>query len=248
MKIVVCISHVPDTATRIKISSDGKNIDKSGVSFVINPYDEFAVEEALKTKEKFGGEVIAISIGDVQNKETIKKALAMGCDKGILLKTSKTLDSLSVAQILSAEIKNINPEIVFVGKQSVDYDSSAVGQMLAELLNFTSVGTVVKLEINDKNVIAEREIEGGREVVKTVLPTVITCQKGLNEPRFPSLKNIMQAKSKPIEEKDAMDISENIEILSMQIPASKQKGKILEMSDDAVTQLVQLLKNEAKVI
>lgn len=248
MKIVACVSHVPDTATRIKIGADSKSIDKTGVSFVINPYDEFAVEEALRTKQKFGGEVIAVSVGNDANKDTLKKSLAMGCDKGILIKTDKNPDSLTIAEFLCEEIKKINPDIVFFGKQSVDFDSSAVGLMFAELSGFTAIGTVVKLEINGTDVIAEREIEGGREIVKASLPVVITCQKGLNEPRFPSLKNIMQAKTKPIEEKPAADISNKVEITSMNLPPSKQKGKILAMSNDAIPQLVQLLRQDAKVI
>ena len=134
MKIAVCVSHVPDTATKVKIGADEKTIDSTGVTYIINPYDEFAVEEALKTKEKFGGDVTAISVGSDANKETIKKALAMGVDNGILLKDDSQRDSIGIAHALAEEIKNGNYEIVFMGKQSVDYDNSIVPQLTAEIV------------------------------------------------------------------------------------------------------------------
>lgn len=248
MKIVVALSHVPDTATKIKISQDRKNIDPTGVSFIINPYDEFAVEEALRTKEKFGGEVVIVTYGNDSAKESIRKALAMGADKGILIKGELNVDSLTVAEALASEISKLNPDIVFCGKQSVDYDSSAVGQMLAELLNFPSISTVVKLEIENGKVKAEREVEGGIEKVESSLPVVITTQKGLNEPRYASLKGIMAAKSKPIEEK-TFDASNNrLVVNELRLPDSKRKSKILGTDASAVPELVKLLREEAKVI
>jgi len=204
MNIAVCVSHVPDTATKIKIGTDGKSIDSSGVIYTINPYDEYAVEEALKTKEKYGGEVTIISIGGEANKETIRKALAMGADKGILLKDESVKDSFAIAKALAEELKTQNYEIVFFGKQSVDYDNAITGQLTAELLGFNCVSTVVNLKIGNNKIIAGREIEGGREVVETELPAVITTEKGLNEPRYASLKGIMAAKKKIIREKPAL--------------------------------------------
>ena len=147
MKIVVCVSHVPDTATRVKIGSDGKSIDPSGVTFIINPYDEFAVEEALKTKEKLGsGEVVSVTLGSDNSKETIRKALAMGVDSGVLLKDDNHRDSFGVAKALAEEIKAQGAQLVFMGKQSVDYDNSIVGQLTAELLGYSCVSVVVKLD------------------------------------------------------------------------------------------------------
>ncbi len=248
MKIVVCVSHVPDTATKIKIASDGKVIEQSGVTYIINPYDEFAVEEALKTKEKFGGEVFAVSVGSDANKESIRKALAMGADHGILLKDDNQKDSLSIAYALAEEIKSIGAEIVFFGKQSVDYDSSITGILTAELLEFSSISVVVNLILDDKKVIAEREIEGGREVVETVLPVVITTQKGLNDPRYASLKGIMAAKKKIIEEKPAAVKENVIDIINMKLPPPKQPGRIIGTDVSAVPELVRLLREEAKVI
>jgi electron transfer flavoprotein beta subunit len=249
MKIVVCVSHVPDTATRIKVGRDGKTIDPAGVTFIINPYDEYAVEEALKTKEKLGsGEVVVVSLGGDNSKETIRKALAMGVDSGVLLKDENHRDSLGVAKALAEEIKAQGAQIVFMGKQSVDYDNSIVGQLTAELLDFNCISVVVKLDIDGEKVVAEREIEGGREVVQTSLPVVITCQKGLNEPRYASLKGIMAAKKKTIEEKAAASYTPTSEVISMQLPSGKQPGRIVGSDASAVPELVRLLKEEAKVI
>ena len=249
MKIAVCVSNVPDTATRIKIGSDGKSIDPSGVTFIINPYDEYAIEEALKTKEKLGeGEVVILTLGADGSKETIRKALAMGADSAVLLKDDNPRDSIGIAKALADEIKAIGAEIVFMGKQSVDYDNSIVGQLTSELLGYNCVTVAVTFELNDKQIVAEREIEGGREVVQTSLPAIITCQKGLNEPRYASLKGIMAAKKKTIEEKPAKEVAASTEILKMYLPPPKQAGRILGTDSSAVPELVKLLKEEAKVI
>ncbi len=248
MKIAVCVSHVPDTATKIKVGSDGKKIDSNGVTFIVNPYDEFAIEEALKTKEKFGGETFVLSVGGEASKETIRKALAMGIDNGILLKDENPRDSFSVAAALAEEIKTLGCEIVFMGKQSVDYDNSIVGQITAELLNYCCISTVVDLKIENSKITAEREIEGGREIVEAELPIVITCQKGLNEPRYASLKGIMAAKKKVIAEKPAIAVENRSEVLKMFNPPPKNPGRILGTDASAVPELVRLLREEAKVI
>jgi electron transfer flavoprotein beta subunit len=249
MKVVACVSHVPDTATRVKVGSDGKSIDPTGVTYIINPYDEYTVEEALKTKEKIGtGEVIVVSLGGENCKETIRKALAMGADSGILLKDEQPRDSFGIAKALAEEIKNQGAQLVFVGKQSVDYDNSIVGQMTAELLDYNCVPICVKFEMNGEKVIAEREIEGGREIIETSLPCIITCQKGLNEPRYASLKGIMAAKKKTIEEKPAASFTPGTEVIKLQLPAGKQPGRIIGSDASAVPELVRLLKEEAKVI
>ena len=250
MKIAVCVSHVPDTATKVKLNQDGKTIGPAGVTYIINPYDEFAVEEALKTKEKIGGdsEVTVISVGKSTNNETIRKALAMGVDKGVLLKDDNPRDSFGIAKALSEEIKSIGAELVFFGKQSVDYDNSTTGQMTAQMLDYNCVTVVVKFDLEGNKISAEREIEGGKEVVETQLPAIITCQKGLNEPRYASLKGIMAAKKKSIEEKPAAAYDNNIETLKMHLPAAKQPGRILGTDATAVPELVRLLREEAKVI
>ena len=248
MKIAVCVSHVPDTATKVKIGADDKTIDPAGVTYIINPYDEFAVEEALKTKEKFNGEVTVISVGGDANKDTIKKALAMGVDRGVLLKDDNQRDSIGIAKALADEIKKENYQIVFMGKQSVDYDNSIVAQLTAEILNYSCISVVVDLKIEENKIIAEREIEGGREVVETQLPVIIAAQKGLNEPRYASLKGIMAAKKKVIEEKPAATAENTIEVIKLHKPAAKQPGRIIGTDASAVPELVKLLHEEAKVI
>jgi electron transfer flavoprotein beta subunit len=250
MKIAVCVSHVPDTASKIKIGPDRKTIDPAGVTYVINPYDEYAIEEALKTKETVGGdsEVIVITIGKEDSKETIRKALAMGTDRAILLTDEKERDSFGIAKALSEEIKAQSVDLVFMGKQSVDYDNSIVGQMTSEMLGFGCVSVVVDFKLNGNKITAEREIEGGREVIETVLPAIITCQKGLNEPRYASLKGIMAAKKKTIEEKSAHEAELSSEIISMHLPPPKQAGRIIGTDSSAAAELAKLLREEAKVI
>lgn len=248
MKIAVCVSHVPDTAAKINIGSDGKTIDPNGVTYVVNPYDEFAIEEALKTKEKLGGETVAISLGSDANKETLRKALAMGIDNAVLLKDGGYRDSLSVAKALADEIKAQGAELVFFGKQSVDYDNSAVGQITAELLGYNCVSVAVSFVLDGNKITCEREIEGGKEIVETTLPALITAQKGLNEPRYASLKGIMAAKKKEIAEKSPAAANNFTEVIAMKRPPSKQAGKILGSDATVVPELVRLLREEAKVI
>lgn len=250
MNIAVCVNHVPDTATKIKIGDDNKSIDKNGVTYIINPYDEFAVEEALKWKENAGSDskVTVFSVGNDPNKETIKKALAMGADEGILIKNENDIDSVGIAKALSNEIKNHNFDVVFCGKQSVDYDNNAVPQMLAEFLGFSCATVIVELKLNDNKITAEREIEGGREVVELELPAVIGAQKGLNEPRYASLKGIMAAKKKTITEKPATSYENLTEVIKMHKPPAKQPGRILGSDASVVPELVRLLREEAKII
>ncbi len=248
MKIVVCVSNVPDTAAKINIGADGKSIDTKDVTYVLNPYDEFAVEEALKVKEAAGGEVVVLGYGTDKTKETIRKALAMGADSAVLLKTESYLDPVAEAKAYANEIKELGAELVFTGKQSVDYDDGVTGQLLAEFLGYNCVSVVVGLTVDGESITAEREIEGGKEIVATKLPAVITAQKGLNEPRYASLKGIMQAKRKKIEEKELADSQNYLEVVKMKKPAAKSPGKILGSDVSAVPELVKLLKEEAKVI
>jgi electron transfer flavoprotein beta subunit len=247
MKIAVCISHVPDTTTKVIIGQDGKKIDEKGVTYIINPYDEYAVEEGLRLKEKNGGEVTAISLGSDSSKETIRKAYAMGVDKGILIKDTNEQDSLSTAQSLAVVLKDLSPDVILFGKQSIDYDSSQVGVLVAEILGYSSVTIVTKLEISGNTATCEREIEGGKEIVEASLPLVITAQKGLNEPRYPNLKGIMAAKSKPIQEIPNTPKEKASNILKMNKPASKSSGRIIATAD-AAKELVKVLHDDIKII
>lgn len=248
MKIAVCVNHVPDTATKIKVGPDGKKIDTNGVTFIVNPYDEYAIEEGLKLKEKTSGTVYVIGLGGEAHKESLKKALAMGADEGILLKTDQDFDSVTVARLLADEIKSLGCEVVFTGKQSIDFDNSAAGQLISEFLGFNCVSNVVALTIDNNAIQAEREVEGGREVVKTSMPAVITAQKGINEPRYASLKGIMAAKKKVITEKAVSNSTPKSTSLGLRLPAPKNPGRILGSDAAAIKELVKLLREEAKVI
>jgi electron transfer flavoprotein beta subunit len=215
---------------------------------MLSPYDEVAIEEGLRMREKFKGEAVVISLGNDAHKETLRKALAMGVDKAVLLKDDGVRDSYGVAFGLAEEIKQRSPDVVLFGKQSIDYDDAQVGTLVAEMLGMPSVAVVVKMEIQEGKVVCEREIEGGHEVVETKLPAVFLAQKGLNEPRYPSLKGIMAAKSKPIEEKLAATAELRVETLQMRKPPSKGAGKIIGTDKAAVAELIRLLHEEAKVI
>lgn len=248
MKILVFVNHVPDTETKVKVAADGKTIDTAGVNFMLNPYDEYAVEEGLKLREKFSGEAVVVSVGSDTHKEALRKALAMGCDKAVLLKDSSTNDSFAVARALADYAKEYSPDVVLCGKQSIDYDDAQVGGLVAEMLSMPSISVVVKLEIASGAVVAEREIEGGNEVVHSKLPVVIMAQKGLNQPRYPSLKGIMEAKRKQIEERTISPVEAKVEVLALKKPAPKASGKIVGTDASAVPELVRLLREEAKVI
>jgi len=203
VNIVVCIKQVPDTETKIRIGSDGKVIDTSDVNFILNPYDEYAVEEALQIKEKSGsGEITILSLGPERTTSAIRTALAMGADKAVHIKVEDAyLDSYSVSVALSQVLKEMEFDLILMGKQAVDDDNSQIGPRVSALLDIPCVSVVANLEVGDGNLVADREVEGGIEVVEAKLPAIVTCQKGLNEPRYAALKGIMMAKKKPIEEK-----------------------------------------------
>jgi electron transfer flavoprotein beta subunit len=248
MKIVVCVNHVPDTEAKIRVGADGVTIDRAGVNFMLNPYDEFAVEEGLRLKEKFGGELTVLSVGGDAHKETLRKALAMGVEKALLLKDDAPRDSYGVAKAIAEELRPVTPEVILFGKQSIDYDDAQVGTLVAEMLGIPSVAVVVKMQVQDGKVVCDREIEGGHETVETRLPVVILAQKGLNEPRYPSLKGIMAAKTKPIQEKPAAPAELRVEVVRMSKPPAKGAGKIVGTDKSAVPELVRLLREEAKIL
>ncbi len=250
MKIIVCVSHVPDTTTKINLASDGKNIDPAGVKFILNPYDEFAVEEALKLKEKNGGEVIALSVGSDAAKEAIRQALAMGADKGILVKGEKS-DSFNVAEMLAQAITPLTPDLILLGKQSIDFDGMEIAPMLSELLDLPAAAVITGLSFDGTNVSAEKEVEGGKEIISLALPCIISAQKGLNDPRYPSLPNIMKAKSKPIEEIAGTPSAPRSMVVRMDKPEKKRANKLIQSDGNAqaaAAELVRLLHEEAKVI
>ncbi len=250
MKIAVCVKRVPDSEARIKIDAGGKAIDEGGVKFILNPYEEFAVEEALKLKEAAGsGEVVVVSLGNDASQETIRTALAMGADRGVLLKTADVpLDPLPVAKALAAELAGGGYDLIFFGKLAIDDYSHGVGPMVAELLELPCVSAISKLDVFDGRGTAEREIEGGVEVVEFPLPAVLTADKGLNEPRYPALRGIMQAKKKPLEVRDVTLDAAGLEMLSLSYPPERKAGRIVGEGAAAVPALIDALKNEAKVL
>lgn len=249
MNILVLVKQVPDTETKIRIAENGKGIDETSVNFVVNPYDEFAIEAALQIKEAQGGEVTLISLGPDGAVTALRTGLAMGADKAVLLKAvnSRFMDSYAVASHLAEDIKTRDYHLILCGKKAVDTDAQQVGTLLAMQLGIPVISSILKLEINGNQVTAGREIEGGSETVTSSLPAVLTCDKGLNEPRYPNLKGIMMAKKKPIEEKE---ISGGVSpaLAAMEYPPQKAEGRIVGDGPDAAGELARLLREEAKVI
>ena len=241
--------RVPDTATRIKIASDGKSIDTSDAEFVINPYEEYALEQAVQLKEKLGGEVTVVTLGPEKTTQVIMKALALGADKAIHLKSDKIPDDPgSTAKALANELKGLEFDVLLFGKKGVDDDNQQVGQMVAELLGIPCVTQIVKLEVSARKAVAHREVEGGSITVETTLPATFTAEKDLTVPRYASLRELVAARKKPIVVKDIQLPQSSIEIVSIQNPPPRPTGKIVGRGVDAVPILVKLLHEEAKVI
>jgi electron transfer flavoprotein beta subunit len=249
VRSIVCIKRVPDSEARVRISADGQTIDASGVKFAMNPYDEFALEEALQLKEQAGeGSVTALTVGPDGARETLRSALAMGADEGVLLRSDGSIDGLTVARALADEISTREYDLVLFGKQAIDDDNMQVPAMVAQVLGLPCATVVVDLKIEAGVGTAKREIEGGHEIIEFDLPGVVSAQKGLNDPRYPSLKGIMAAKRKPLEEKDVALADPKIELLAMTPPPARPEPQIVGEGADAVPELVRRLREEAKVL
>lgn len=242
------MKSVPDTESRIKIIPENNWIDESDLKFIINPYDEFAIEEALKIKETAGGDVTLICLGPERAVDELRKGLAMMADNAILLKTEKLVSPLLTAKALTEELKAGGYDIILFGKRSVDNDSYAVSSMVSELLGIPIVTSITELNVGDGKITVKRIIQKGTEVVECQLPAVITAEKGLNEPRYPSLKGMMMAKRKEIEQKDVNFDEPGLEITKIEYPPERAPGKIVGEGAEAVPELVRLLKEEAKII
>jgi len=247
---VVCVKQVPDTETRVKIAADGRSLDPAGVSMILNPYDEFAVEQALRVKEQLGaGEVVAVSVGGAGVPTTLRNVLAMGADRAIHLKTDTAgPDPLAVARALAQVIRPLEARLVWLGKQAVDDDAAQVGPMLATLLGRPCATVVAKFELAGEVANVEREVEGGREQLEVPLPAVLTTDKGLNDPRYASLKGIMAAKKKSIEERPADLGAPNLERVALELPPPRKPGRIVGEGTAAIPALLQALRAEAKVL
>lgn len=249
MNILLLLKAVADSEASIKPSMDGKSVHLDGVTFVLNPFDEFAVEEALKLREAAGaGEVVAVSVGLDDVPKVLRTALAMGVDRAIHVKGDAGFDSLATARALANAIKGQSYDLILCGKSAIDHDNHGVGMMVAELLDLPSVSVVVKLEQRDGKLYAEREVEGGLVVVELPTPCVVAAQKGLNEPRYASLKGIMAAKKKPIDEVAADFGTLQVEALQVLPKPDRQPGQILGNGVDAIPALIQKLREEAKVL
>ena len=249
MKLLVTVKRVIDYNVQIRVKADGSGVEKDNVKMSMNPPDENAVEEALRIKEAGkADEIIILSIGNDKAQETIRTALAMGADRAIHIKTDNDLEPLAISKIISKVVEEEKPSIILMGKQAIDDDSNQTGQMTSALLNWPQATFASKIEIEGQNAIVTREIDEGLERIKVSIPFVASCDLRLNEPRYASLPNIMKAKKKPIDTKEASSLGINIEPRIEQIkveePPVRQKG--IMVSD--VAELVQKLKHEAKVI
>jgi len=256
---VVCIAQVPDTESRIKIGADGRHIDEAGIKFIVSPYDEFALEEAIRLKEKQAGDVTVVSFGPDRVQQALRECLARGATKALHVKgESNDADALGIAKVLAAAIKSVPHDVVFFGKQGVGTDNSLVGPMVAELLGYPQVNVVTHVEVGDGKLTAHREIEGAEEIIEAPLPAVITAQKGLNEPRYASLKGIMAAKKIAIESKSLADLGlqdsdivhQRVTVVSLELPPEKSGGRKVDGGDPAAAakEIIKYIQEEAKAL
>ena len=249
MKIIVPVKRVVDYNVKVRVKADGSGIETSGVKMSMNPFDEIAVEEAVRLKEKgVATEIVAISMGVAQCAETIRTALAMGADRGILVESTEDLQPLAVAKLLKAIADAEKPGLIILGKQAIDDDMSATGQMLAALLGWSQGTFASKLEFAGETMTVTREVDGGLETVALQLPSIVTTDLRLNEPRYASLPNIMKARKKPIENKKpadyGVDVTPRLTIVRVDEPAKRKAGQKV----GSVAELVSKLRTEAKVI
>ncbi|MDY7396283.1 electron transfer flavoprotein subunit beta/FixA family protein [Aureibaculum sp. 2210JD6-5] len=248
MKILVCISHVPDTTSKINFTDGDSKFDTNGVQFVINPYDEFVLTRAMWFKEKQGASVTVVNVGNATTEPTLRKALAIGADEAIRVNTEAT-DGYFVAKQLADVAKNGNYDLILAGRESIDYNGGMVPGMLAGLLDYNFINACISLEVEGNNVTAVREIDGGKETMSTTLPLVISGQKGVVEEkdlRIPNMRGIMMARKKPLNVVEPVSFEATTQSKSFEKPEAKGAVKLIDA--DNVGELVDLLHNEAKVI
>jgi len=257
MNIIVYIKQTFDTEAKIVLDGSGK-IDANGVNLIINPYDEFAIEEGIRLKEKFGGEVTVVSIGGARAQEAIRTALAMGADKGVLVTDPalESADEWGIAETLAKAAAKVPCDILITGRIAIDDGASQLGIRLAEILNVPSISSILKLDIEGTHVTAVREIDGGTETIEADLPVILTAQKGLNDPRYPSVAGIMKAKKKPLQTfsladlgLSAGDLAPKMSVQKYTLPEARQAGrKIPGDAAPAAQELARLLHEEAKIL
>ena len=249
MNIIVGIKRTPDTDTRIRIDEESPSIDLDAVKFIVSPYDEFAVEAALRLRDARGeGEVTVVTVGESASSEQLRASLAMGADRAVLLRGSVDMDGLATAKALVAELATQDAPFILFGVKAVDDDQQQVGPMVATLLDRPCVTSVSSFELQDGKAVCRRGVEGGVEVVEVELPAVLTITKGEFEPRYASLKGIMAAKRKPLEEKEASLEAGRVKVESLAYPPTRPEGKIVGEGPDAVPELVRLLREEANAL
>ena len=255
MNSVVCIAQVPDTEARIKIGGDGRSIDEAGLKFIVSPFDEFALESAIRLKEAQGGDVTVISFGPDRVQQALRECLARGATKAVHIKGGGSVDALAVAKVLAAAIKAIPHDVVFFGKMGVGTDNSLVGPMVAELLGYPQINVVTEIAIADGKVKAHRELEGAVEVLEAPLPAVVTAEKSAAEPRYASLKGIMAAKKIPIDTKTPADFGvadepPRVVWTKLELPAEKSAGKKVDGADAAAAakEILKYIREEAKAL
>ena len=260
MNIFVFVKRVPDTESKIRINHETNRIDEEGLNFVLSPYDEYAVEEALRIREAKGGKVTILSVGPEETTTVLKKCLAMGADEAALIKvdTPELYDGLPIAQIIAHALKTkfSDYSLLLFGKQSVGADNAQIPAMVAAILGLPQINVVTKLEIEGNSAVAHREIEGASEKINVPLPAAISAQKGLNEPRYETLKGIMMAKKKEIPVWTLQDLGlgddalvSQLELVTMESPPSRQAGTVIEDDPEtAAKRMVDFLRNEAKVV
>ncbi len=245
MKILVCISNVPDTTTKINFSDDKKSFNATGVQFIINPYDEIALTRALELTEASGGTVTVINIGDASTEPTIRKALAIGATDAVRI-NAQPRDAYFVAKQIAAYAADKGYDMILTGRESIDYNGAQVASMIGELLDLPAVSIVKSLTIDGSTATLEREIEGGKEVISCPLPLVVSATEGMAEPRIPNMRGIMSARTKPLTAVEPVEVPVLQQVVQFEKPAARSQVKLVQSEE--VNQLVQLLHNEAKVI
>ena len=250
MNIIVCMKSVPSSETKVKINSNGKSIDEADIVYEINPYDEFALEEAIKIKEAHGGKVVLITLGASTATQNIRKGLAMGADEAVHLicENIELADSAVVAELLAAALKEMEFDLIFCGKKAIDCDNHQVPNRIAQLLGIPAVTAISSLELTPESAKATRNIEGGAETISVNFPALFSAEKGLNEPRYASLPGIMAAKKKPIDARQVSVGDQLLELITLELPPPKPEGRIVGKGPEAAGELVRILREEAKVI
>jgi electron transfer flavoprotein beta subunit len=249
LDVIVCVKRVPDTEARIRIDASGTGIDPAGVKYDMSPYDAFAIEAALRTKESVGsGEVTLLTLGDPSAQETLRKGLAMGADKAVLLTGEVGLDGLATAKAIVAELSESQAPLFLFGIKAADDDQQQVGPMVATLIGRPCVTGVASYEVEGSKVVCHREVEGGTETIEVDLPAVLCMTKGPNEPRLAALKGIMAAKKKPLEQKEARGVASRVRVASLSEPPARGQGRIVGEGPGAVPELVRLLREEANAL